>query len=114
MPTFRENRIMLLEAFGNNLITDKEFLLLYDVNKSDNLDIPYWLHNFDLDKMDDDECASEFRFLKNDIYTLYDVFELPAEVTCHNGFKEDGIKSLCILLKRFAYPCRYVDLVPRF
>ena len=26
----------------------------------------------------------------------------------------DGVESLCIFLKRFAYPCRYVDLIPHF
>ena len=70
MPTFRENRIMLLEAFGDNLINDEEFLLLYDLNKLNNLDIPYWNYEFNLDTMEDDE--------------------------------------------RYAYPCRYVDMVSRF
>ena len=64
MPTFRENRIMLLEAFGDNLINDEEFLLLYDLNKSNNLDIPYWNYEFNLDTMEDDECVSEFRLKK--------------------------------------------------
>lgn len=26
----------------------------------------------------------------------------------------DGIEALCIFLKRFAYPCRYADILPRF
>ena len=26
----------------------------------------------------------------------------------------DGIETLCIYLKRFAYPCRYADMLPRF
>ncbi len=26
----------------------------------------------------------------------------------------DSVKALCVCLKRFAYPCRYADLVPRF
>jgi len=26
----------------------------------------------------------------------------------------DNVEGLCIALKRFAYPCRYVDLIPRF
>ena len=31
MPTFREAREALLYAFSDNLITDEEFVLLYDV-----------------------------------------------------------------------------------
>ena len=26
----------------------------------------------------------------------------------------DGIQSVCIFLKRFAYPCRYLDMISRF
>ena len=26
----------------------------------------------------------------------------------------DRTKAFCVFLKRFAYPCRYVDLIPRF
>ena len=37
----------------------------------------YPTYRFDLDKMDDDECKAEFRFLKNDIYTLCEVLDFP-------------------------------------
>ena len=56
----------------------------------------------------------EFRFLKNDIYRLADVLRIPDEIICSNGTKVSGIQVLCVYLKRFAYPCRYSDLVPRF
>ena len=115
MPNFRENRFLLLEAFGNGLINDEEFILLYDLNTSQKLDIPYWQYpTFDLDLLQDDECKAEFRFLKNDIYTLYDVLDIPDEIVCYNGFKVNGIDALCMFLKRFAYPCRYLDMIPRF
>ena len=68
---FRRNRFHLLEAYSENLIDDEEFLLLYDLNKSKSLDFPYWQYeHFDLDMLTDDECQAEFRFLKNDIFTL--------------------------------------------
>jgi hypothetical protein len=45
----------------------------------------------------------------NDIYKLADILlELPVEIKCYNGLKVDNIEGLCIFLKRFAYPCRYV------
>ena len=34
--------------------------------------------------------------------------------TCHQETICDGIEALCITLRRFAYPCRYSDLIPRF
>ena len=51
------------------------------------------------------------RFLKNDIYRLFDVLEIP---NCYNGSKLYGVTALCALLKRFSYPCHYMDMVHRF
>ena len=37
--------------------------MLYDLNRSTNLNLPYWdYERFDLDRMNDDECIAEFRF----------------------------------------------------
>ena len=33
---------------------------------------------------------------------------------CYNGLKVDAVEGMCIFLKRFAYPCRYLDMVPMF
>ena len=33
---------------------------------------------------------------------------------CYNRLVVDGIEAFCIFLKCFAYPCRCVDLIPRF
>lgn len=63
--------------------------------------------------MTDDECKAEFRFFRNDIYNLINVLRVPAELTCYNGLKVDAVEEMCIFLKRFAYPCRYADLIPR-
>ena len=115
MVTFREAREALLLANDLDLIDDEEVLLLYDFNTSKNLDIPYWKYEkFELDSLSDDECKSEFRFLKHDIYALLDVLNLPDKITCQNRFFVYSDEALCLLLRRFAYPCRYEDLVPRF
>ena len=54
---------MLLFAHSDNLISEEERLLLYDLNKSSNLELPYWSYDqFDLDLLNDDECKPEFRF----------------------------------------------------
>ena len=68
MPPLREVREILLFAHSDKLINDEEFLHLYDLNKSNNLDLPYWSYDqFDLDLLTDDECKTEFRFLKKDV-----------------------------------------------
>ena len=35
-------------------------------------------------------------------------------IRCFNGHVIDSVEAFCICLKRYAYPCRYVDLIPRF
>ena len=52
--------------------------------------------------------------MKSHIYTLVDALRLPQFITCYNGLKVDRVEALCIFLKRFAYPCRYLDMLPRF
>ena len=98
-----------------DLIDDEEFVLLYDLNTSGNPDIPYWNYDkFDLDLTSDDEGKSEFRFFCKDMYLLHEILDIPEEISLYNGTYVDSIEALSILLKRFAYPCRYLDLVPRF
>ena len=48
------------------------------------------------------------------MYLLAETLEVPDVVKCYNGIVVDGIEALCVLLKRFAYPCRYGDMIPRF
>ena len=112
MATFRD---ALMLANDMTLIDNEELLLLYDLNSSKNLDLPYWRYDkFDLDTLTDAECKSEFRFLKHDIYTLLEVLNPPEKIVCENRFYVYSDEALCMLLRRFAYPCRYEDLVPRF
>ena len=80
MATFRDARDALMLANDMTLTDNEELLLLYDLNSSKNLDVPYWRYdNFDLDTLTDAECKSEFRFLKHDIYTLLEVLNPPGE-----------------------------------
>ena len=51
---------------------------------------------------------------KDDIFWLTAALHLPDVFCCQNGLVVDTVKVLCIALKRFAYPCRYADLFPRF
>ena len=106
---------MLLLSHYEGIIDDKEFLLLYDLNKSNNLDLPYDSYeSFDFDVLEDDECLSEFRFQKHDLPLLAEVLGVPDVFKCSQRSIADGVEGLCILLKRLAYPCRYSDMLPRF
>lgn len=115
MPFLKEVRNQLLLSHSDGLINDEELLLLYDINSSNNLDLPYDLYpHFNFDDLEDDECLSEFRFRKNDIPLLVDVLGIPNVVECYQRSLCDGLEALCILLKRFAYPCRYADMISKF
>ena len=106
----QEVRDTLLLSFASNMIDATECLLLYGVNSPKNPDIPYWsFERFDLDLMTDDECKTEIRFCKNDIFELSEILNLPDRFVCYNGVNVDREEAFCIFLKRFAYPCRYVD-----
>ena len=107
MPKWRTVRDHILYAHSESLIDDEEFILLFDLY--------YFTYDeFDLDKLSDDECITEFRFLKGHIYILVDAMKLPEVMKCYNGLLVDRVEALCIFLKRFAYPCRYLDMMPRF
>ncbi|XP_068720467.1 uncharacterized protein [Montipora capricornis] len=71
-------REMLTVVYTDNLISDEEFLLLYDLNKSKNLELPYDEHDkFDLGNLCEDECRAEFRFEKKYVTRLAEVLQLP-------------------------------------
>ena len=82
---------------------------------SQNPDFPYECSGeFNVNDMDDSECLSEFRFHKSDLSVLSEALHLPNYFICQQGTICDGIEGLCIALRRFAYPCRLSDLIPRF
>ena len=63
MASFREVRFNVLDAYSDGLLNDEEFVLLYDLYKSKNIDLPCKSYeSFDLDTLCDDECWTEFRF----------------------------------------------------
>ena len=64
--------------------------------------------------MTDDECKAEFRFYKNYVYVLKDALQIPETLHCPNGPLVNGVEATCVLLKRFAYPIRFGDMVSKF
>ena len=98
-------------------IDDEEFFILHEANRLSNLHVGllyYKYGRFNLEELRDDECKVEFRFKKQDIYRLAAALNLPETFRSPNGVFVEPIEALCICLKRYTYPCRYADLVPRF
>ena len=115
MPNFRETRACIAYAYGKRFTNDREFVLLYDAFKSKNPEFPYWNYErFDLDEKTNDECMAEFCFYRQEIYKLAEQLQLPDEIITYNGLAVALVPALCMYLKRFAYPCRYGDLVCHF
>ena len=104
--SLEEVRNQLLISHDDSVINDEELLLLYDLNRSDNV---RWF-----DDLADDECLSEFRFYKNDLPSLAEVLGIPEVVESYQKSICSGLKARCIFLKRHSYPCRYSGMIARF
>ena len=112
---FRNVRNLLLINHSDGFIDDDEFVVLYDLFASKNLDFPYDSYApFDLEELDESESFAEFRFGKRDIRVLKEVLQIPDIITCSQRSVCDGLEGLCMLLKRLSFPCRYGDLIHRF
>ena len=115
MASFKDFRDLLVISYDSKLVSDEEFLLLYEEFQSKNPDFEYERYPvFDLDNISAADCYAEFRFEKNDIPLLAEALQLPFQIRCEQRSMCDGVEGLCMLLKRIAYPCRYSDLIPRF
>ena len=115
MCSLRETRNQLFLAHYENVISDEEFLLLFDVNRSTNPDLPYDLYDhFDFNVLENDECVTEFRFNKQDLPLLAEALQIPDQIRCYQRSVCSRLEALCILLKRLSYPCRYADMIRSF
>ena len=115
MASLRATREALLFAYCEEWLDDMEFVVLNELNASENLDFPYDSYDqFNLDDMDEAECIAELRFEKRHILQLEEVLQIPPLMKCNQRSVFTGTEGLCMLLKRLAYPCRYSDLIHRF
>ena len=101
-----------LVLYAEDVLEDGE--LLVEQNKWPAPKFPCWkFPRFSLNDISENECLAEFRL---EIISLA-LLEL---LDCHrNMFAQirtvaNDIETSCLLLRRFAYPCRYSDLMSRF
>ena len=101
--------------YSEDLVDEEELIFLVEDCEEKAPVFPYWkCARFTLGEMIEDECISEFRFKKEDLPRLAKVLRIPEKVICANGTIASQIEGLCIFLKRFSYPCRLSDMIPRF
>ena len=111
----RRIRETLPFMYGLDLIDELEFCILYDAAGKRNHVFPYKHYvRLNLENISNDERKAEFRFDLEDLPILAQAMRIPEKFTCDNGTTATGMEGLCILLKRFAYPCRYSDMISRF
>ena len=95
---------------------EEDLLLIANINQGEgrkvNLNMPYWNYEpFNLHNWTNDECWVEFRFQKDDFVNLIRTFELLPHIITYNRLKVDTTEATYLLFRRFAYTCRYTDLV---
>ena len=111
----RSVREALLLAYSTNVFDSVKFAVFYDAYSSREL-FPYWkFDKFNFDDWDDTECRVELRFGKAGVFLLLEVLRFPDKTfVCSQRTVCSKLEGLCILLKRLAFPCRYIDMVSLF
>ena len=105
MTSFKKTRELLAGCYLADIISDEEFVLLYDCSFSKNLQIPYEEYGrFKLEEMVDSECRAEFRVNKSGLPLLAECLQIPDAFVCNQGSVCEGMEALCILLRRLSYP----------
>lgn len=106
---------LLLLALVEGDINEEEYILLTEEDDIEfkQSNFPYHVYekcNWNI--MDELVCRTEFRYKKEDIPRLQAVLRIPEEIFVKRCNSSTGLEALCILLKRFAFPVRYCDMVP--
>ncbi|KAH7970640.1 hypothetical protein HPB49_012865 [Dermacentor silvarum] len=100
-------------AFVHSL-ADIEDLLCLEIFQYTRRD-PLSLHGFlDIDGMDSGQFRTHFRFDKHDVRRLHRALRLPEAVCTPQCVNIAGVESLCLTLRRLAYPNRLRELEPLF
>ena len=109
---FRNVQNLLLINHNNGFIDDDdEFVALYDLYASKNLNFPYNSYvPFDLKRL----MSLRVLLWKMRYTNSEGVLQIPDTTTCSQRSVCDGLEGLCMLLKQLSYPCRYGDMIHKF
>lgn len=101
----------------DDVLDEEQVISIFGDLTRKNPPFPYWKFetiDVQLSDMSEAEVRAEFRFAPSEIDLLRQALRIPQKFTCPNGTVASGEERLLMLLKRFAYPCRLSDMVPRF
>ncbi|GAU93734.1 hypothetical protein RvY_05626 [Ramazzottius varieornatus] len=70
--------------------------------------------SFDLDDYSDKECRAYFRFKREALFQLLEAFGIPDVVRTPSRDSATGLEALCIVLRRLAYPNRWLEMRKMF
>ena len=92
MATFEEFRLLLVVYYDANLISNEDFLLLYELFPSKSPNFPYEEYSrFNLDNMSEADCKAEFRFNRNDLPVLAEALQIPPSFKLNQVCFYDGL-----------------------
>ena len=106
-----------IKLYLDDVFEEEEVIqIIVDQNRK-NPSIPCW--NYDrveatVGDMSVAELKAEFRFGSGEINLHFEALRILESFTCINGTVATGLEGLLIFLKRFVYPCRLGDMIPRF
>lgn len=105
-----DEELVLLLGAANNLFQHAAQFLLRRSNR--NPPVPFLI--FNLDQYDDITSERLFRFQVDEIYDIVDALRMPDILPLDNGSKFRSTEGVCLLLRRLAFPCRLIELMPMF
>ncbi|KXJ17917.1 hypothetical protein AC249_AIPGENE21844 [Exaiptasia diaphana] len=103
--------------YDDDTLDEEDVLMMFQELTRKNTTYPYWKYDrieHQLNDISTGEFKTEFRFNLSEIDLLQDALQIPERFICDNGTVASGTEGLLLLLKRFAYPCRLSDMIPRF
>ena len=86
--------------FTQKYVSAQDFHLIYEVTKRTS---PEFI-DFQLQHM---------RVNRSELNALAETLMIPGQFPCPNGTVASGFEGLCIILRRFAYQCRFADMIHR-
>ena len=99
--------------FIEDVIDEVEFSMLFETVNKKNPSFPYLSYDR-LTWLASRTKNARLNFGLAELPLLVKVLAIPDTFVCRNGTVATGMEGLSILLRRFAYPCRLSDLIPRF
>ena len=107
MVSFKKVHEILLLCLDEEIIDEKEFILLYEEDTPQNPPIPHTAYEkFSLVNKEPAECKVDFRVEKADIPLLVEALQVPPIFKCYNETICDGTEGLCIVLNKKSKLCQ--------